>query len=45
MEKKVLVIGGCGRIGGSVAQDILTHTNSTIADLVGWVARSKTQHH
>ena len=30
VEKKVLVIGGCGRIGGSVAQDILTHTNSKV---------------
>ena len=30
MEKKVLVIGGCGRIGGSVAQDILAHTNSKV---------------
>ncbi|ELS00910.1 saccharopine dehydrogenase-like oxidoreductase [Xenococcus sp. PCC 7305] len=30
MEKKVLVIGGCGRIGGCVAQDILTHTNSKV---------------
>ena len=30
MEKKVLVIGGCGRIGGSVAQDILTNTNSKV---------------
>ena len=30
MSKKVLVIGGCGRIGGSVAQDLLTHTNSRV---------------
>ena len=30
MEKKVLVIGGGGRIGGSVAQDILAHTNSKV---------------
>ena len=30
MEKKVLVIGGCGRIGGCVAQDILNHTNSKV---------------
>ncbi len=30
MEKKVLVIGGCGRIGSSVAQDILAHTNSKV---------------
>lgn len=29
-KKKVLVIGGCGRIGASVAQDILTHTNSQV---------------
>ncbi|MEM9273688.1 MAG: saccharopine dehydrogenase NADP-binding domain-containing protein [Cyanobacteria bacterium P01_F01_bin.143] len=30
MPKKVLVIGGCGRIGASVAQDILTHTDSKV---------------
>ncbi|MCC0175965.1 saccharopine dehydrogenase NADP-binding domain-containing protein [Waterburya agarophytonicola K14] len=30
MTKKVLVIGGCGRIGNSVAQDIASHTNAEI---------------
>ena len=30
MNKKVLVIGGCGRIGGSVAQDIANHTNTEV---------------
>ena len=30
MLKKVLVIGGCGRIGASVAQDILTYTDSKV---------------
>ena len=30
MKKKVLVIGGCGRIGSKVAQDILTHTQSKV---------------
>ena len=30
MKQKVLVIGGCGRIGSCVAQDILTHTNSKV---------------
>ena len=30
VDKKVLVIGGCGRIGGSIAQDILTHTQSRV---------------
>ena len=30
MTKKVLVIGGCGRIGNSVAQDIANHTNAEI---------------
>jgi saccharopine dehydrogenase-like NADP-dependent oxidoreductase len=30
MTKKVLVIGGCGRIGRSVAQDIADHTDAEI---------------
>jgi saccharopine dehydrogenase-like NADP-dependent oxidoreductase len=30
MTKKVLVIGGCGRIGSSVAQDIVTHTDAEV---------------
>ena len=30
MTKKVLVIGGCGRIGNSVAQDINEHTDAQI---------------
>jgi saccharopine dehydrogenase-like NADP-dependent oxidoreductase len=30
MAKKVLIIGGCGRIGSSVAQDIATHTDAEI---------------
>jgi saccharopine dehydrogenase-like NADP-dependent oxidoreductase len=30
MNKKVLVIGGCGRIGRSVAQDIANHTNAEV---------------
>ena len=30
MAKKVLVIGGCGRIGNSVAQDIAKHTDAEI---------------
>lgn len=30
MKQKVLVIGGCGRIGACVAQDILTNTNSKV---------------
>ncbi|BAZ46749.1 saccharopine dehydrogenase [Chondrocystis sp. NIES-4102] len=30
MTKKVLVIGGCGRIGKSVARDIATHTEAEI---------------
>lgn len=29
-SKKVLVLGGCGRIGNSVAQDIVTHTNAEV---------------
>ncbi|HHP7232692.1 MAG TPA: saccharopine dehydrogenase NADP-binding domain-containing protein [Xenococcaceae cyanobacterium] len=29
-NKKVLVIGGCGRIGSSVAQDIATHTSAEV---------------
>lgn len=29
-QKKVLVIGGCGRIGKSVAQDIVTHTDAEV---------------
>jgi len=29
-NKKVLVIGGCGRIGKSVAQDIVTHTDAEV---------------
>ena len=29
-NKKVLVIGGCGRIGGSVAQDIANNTNTEV---------------
>ena len=28
--KKVLVIGGCGRIGSSVAQDIANHTDAEV---------------
>ena len=30
MAKKVLVIGGCGRIGNSVARDIANHTDAEI---------------
>ncbi len=30
MTKKVLVIGGCGRIGNSVAQDIARHTDAEV---------------
>jgi saccharopine dehydrogenase-like NADP-dependent oxidoreductase len=30
MTKKVLVIGGCGRIGNSVAQDIINHTDAEV---------------
>jgi saccharopine dehydrogenase-like NADP-dependent oxidoreductase len=30
MTKKVLVIGGCGRIGSSVAQDIANHTEAKV---------------
>ncbi|MGD1867475.1 MAG: saccharopine dehydrogenase family protein [Phormidesmis sp.] len=30
MSKKVLVIGGSGRIGGSAANDILTHTSAQV---------------
>ena len=30
MTKKVLVIGGCGRIGNSVAKDIANHTDAEI---------------
>lgn len=30
MTKKVLIIGGCGRIGSSVAQDIATHTDAEV---------------
>lgn len=30
MTKKVLVIGGCGRIGNSVAQDIIKHTEAEV---------------
>ncbi|MGD1917571.1 MAG: saccharopine dehydrogenase family protein [Pleurocapsa sp.] len=30
MTKKVLVIGGCGRIGNSVAQDIANHTDAQV---------------
>ncbi|WP_036487722.1 saccharopine dehydrogenase family protein [Myxosarcina sp. GI1] len=30
MTAKVLVIGGCGRIGNMVARDIVTHTNATV---------------
>lgn len=30
MAKKVLIIGGCGRIGSSVAQDIITHTDAEV---------------
>ena len=30
MQKKVLVIGGCGRIGNSVAQDIASHTKAEV---------------
>jgi len=30
MTKKVLIIGGCGRIGKSVAQDIVNHTNAEV---------------
>ncbi|MCU0537268.1 MAG: saccharopine dehydrogenase NADP-binding domain-containing protein [Hydrococcus sp. Prado102] len=30
MTKKVLIIGGCGRIGSSVAQDIVTHTDAEV---------------
>ena len=29
-NKKVLVIGGCGRIGKSVAQDIISHTDAEV---------------
>lgn len=30
MSKKVLVIGGCGRIGNSVARDIANHTDAEV---------------
>ncbi len=30
MSKKVLIIGGCGRIGNSVAQDLAQHTDAKI---------------
>ncbi len=30
MNKKVLVIGGCGRIGNSVARDIANHTDAEV---------------
>jgi saccharopine dehydrogenase-like NADP-dependent oxidoreductase len=30
MTKKVLILGGCGRIGSSVARDIITHTNAEV---------------
>ena len=30
MTKKVLILGGCGRIGNSVAQDIANHTKAEI---------------
>jgi saccharopine dehydrogenase-like NADP-dependent oxidoreductase len=30
MTKKILVIGGCGRIGNSVAQDLATHTKEEV---------------
>lgn len=30
MAKKVLVIGGCGRIGNSVAQDIISHNDAEV---------------
>ena len=30
MGKKVLVIGGCGRIGNSVARDVATHTDAKV---------------
>ncbi len=30
MTKKVLILGGCGRIGNSVAQDIAQHTDAEI---------------
>ena len=30
MSKKVLVIGGCGRIGNSVAQDIASHSDTEV---------------
>ena len=30
MNDKVLIIGGCGRIGNSVAQDIATHTDAEV---------------
>ncbi|AFY77118.1 MAG: saccharopine dehydrogenase NADP-binding domain-containing protein [Hydrococcus sp. C42_A2020_068] len=30
MTKKVLIIGGCGRIGSSVAQDIANHTDAEV---------------
>jgi saccharopine dehydrogenase-like NADP-dependent oxidoreductase len=30
MTKKVLIVGGCGRIGRSVAQDIATHTDAEV---------------
>ncbi|MEO0926964.1 MAG: saccharopine dehydrogenase NADP-binding domain-containing protein [Cyanobacteria bacterium J06643_13] len=30
MTQKVLVVGGCGRIGNSVAQDIAQHTNAEV---------------
>ena len=30
MRKKVLILGGCGRIGSSIARDICQHTHSTV---------------
>ncbi|MEM9537998.1 MAG: saccharopine dehydrogenase NADP-binding domain-containing protein [Cyanobacteria bacterium P01_E01_bin.42] len=30
MSQRVLILGGCGRIGRSIADDLLTHTHSTV---------------
>ena len=39
--KRVLIIGGCGRIGSQIAQDILTHTEATVT-VTGRSAQSGT---
>jgi saccharopine dehydrogenase-like NADP-dependent oxidoreductase len=39
MTKKILVIGGCGRIGNSVAQDLARHTKEEV------IVTSRNPHH